>query len=169
MNYRREIEQKFVVDPSLTYNYVVDELSGLFTGCSMKEDTAVNVYWKQKGVDFVRLRENPLELTVKRTDKSTIEDRIEENLPVDSFEDALRWGTLTFGDPVGRFTNQYTIFSNDSIPWTVSIYRVHGHDSIFIEVEADDMITVEEVAWAIGTRIKMKQEFRSLFQIVFKE
>lgn len=167
MNYKREVEQKFKADPRLSYYAVVDALSGLLTGCSIKEDTALNIYWQQPGVDFVRLRENPLELTIKRTDKETIEDRIEENLAVDSFNDAERWATLSFGEPVGEFKNRYTIFTNEAANWTVSVYQVQGTPTVFIEVEAQEMMTVEEVSWAVGTVVEMEQEMRSLYQIMF--
>lgn len=168
MEYRREIEQKFRADPKLSYYSVVDAISGLLTGCSIKEDFALNVYWKQPGVDFVRLRENPLELTVKLTDKTTIEDRVEENLPVSNFDDAERWATLTFGEPIGDFKNRYTIFTNEAVPWTVSVYQIQGTSAVFVEVEGQDLMTVEEIAWAVGNVVEMTQEMRSLYQIMFE-
>lgn len=164
MRFKREIEQKFLVE-NMSIETIIHKLQGLFTGVGVQRDSAFNIYWNQPGTDFIRLRENPLELTIKRTDKTTIEDRIEENLPVEDFEDALRWATLAFGTPVGSFRNNYYIFQAPL--WCVSVYQVEGTTEVYVEVESDNMTTVEEVAWVISSRIKMTQEMRSLFQIVF--
>ena len=166
MIFKREIEKKYIVK-GMSIETVVDKLQGLFTGVNVQQDTAYNVYWSNQNVDFVRLRENPLELTVKRTDKNTIEDRIEENLPVEDFEDARRWATVVFGEPTGAFRNNYYIFQTEL--WTVSVYQVEGRSEVIVEVESDNMLTVEEVAWVVNSRINMTQEFRSLYQIVFGE
>lgn len=163
-SYAREIEKKFTLN--VPFQEALVTLEKLFPNPDkILEGTSSDTFWKAKGVDFVRLRKNTSELTLKITDMDTIEDRIEENLVVD-YETAYRMCEILFGKRAGELQKTYNVFyiNNEVV---VSLYKVLGHPQVFLEVEADDIYTVRQYSNQLRQTFDMKQEYRSLFQIIF--
>ena len=168
MKFKREIEKKFVVSNYGTYSLLRNYLGSLLNVKRMEKGESRDTFWKHEGVDFVRLRENTRELTVKVTDKKDIVDRVEENLTVPSYDAAYVWGTAVWGDPAGTLTKAYTVFYTDNA--VVSVYYIIGdkYERMFLEVEATTLDVVNEVSAHLEECISMKQEYRSLFSIFFE-
>lgn len=164
-NNGREIERKYrlmdEVSLSLYHNY----LSSIYKHASFIEGTSIDIFWKHKGVDFIRLRENTLELTVKVTDGSSIENRIENNLKVENFEKGLKWATTVFGNPVGANRTTFYIYYLPTAE--VTIYEVKGYDQVFLEIEAGSIEEIERIENILKSTLRIEQEFKSLFQILF--
>jgi hypothetical protein len=171
--YQREKEKKYVVsmpkDLSLADRYDVAKytLNTLFPDAEILEGVSTDTFWTQKGTDFIRLRRNTSELSVKVTDKATIEDRVEENIVVEDFDTAYRFSTAVFGQPVGTLTKHYYVLTLST--FIIALYTVEDDDRLFLEVEADDISIVTDVAGLLHDHFEMKQELRSLFQIIFGE
>jgi translation initiation factor 2 beta subunit (eIF-2beta)/eIF-5 len=161
----REIEKKFIVDlPIESARFRLDVMYPIATRIS---GSSTDTFWTQPGVDFVRLRKNTNELTIKVTDKATIEDRVEENVEVMDYETTKRFCNRTFGTPRGEIEKAYlVIFLDDAI---LSLYTVEGREQVYLEVEAKSLEKVNEIAAYIEGFMPIKQEMRSLYQIVFGE
>lgn len=163
MVFKREIEKKFVVHNS-TFNDVSRFLDIFLPEAEVEEGKSRDFFWQADGVDFVRLRENSEELTVKITDQDTIEDRVEENLKV-PFKDGMRWATAVWGDPTGVLTKQFVVYYD--VDFILSLYTVEGRKELFLEVESDDIEIVNRVSKDLLQVYDMTQEMRSLFTICF--
>jgi hypothetical protein len=166
MKYEREREKKFVLS-DITMALAIMLLRD-YAGLSNYSDlrgTSTDTFWDQPGVDFVRLRKNTNELSIKITDKSTIEDRVEENILVADYNTAFRFACATFGQPKGVVEKDYYVL--DNFECTFSLYRVTGLDQLFLEIEAPTMSQVNRAQKDLERIFHMKQEMRSLYQIVF--
>src|ERR1700685_2635978 len=127
----REIERKFTVE-GLTYEEAYAVLNNRYT---LEIDaTSFDLYWSAPNVDFVRLRENSRELTVKVSDKGTIVDRIEENVVINQecMGDAIRACTLLFGEPMKLIKNfsvfntlVYNMYDDEYVKTIVCLYTVY--------------------------------------------
>ncbi len=165
MIYQREIEKKYVIKGD-SYEYAKHLLKLTHPGAKTYEGVSTDTFWTQKGTDFIRLRRNTSELSVKITDKDTIEDRVEENVLVGDFDTAMRFSTAVFGQPIGTLEKTYFVqeLENGVI---LSLYTVKDDDRVFLEVEGPSMMAVDQEAEELKHSFDMKQEMRSLFQIVF--
>jgi hypothetical protein len=178
MDYRREVEKKFISGER--YGRTLAHISAHLKGDWVVADaTSFDSYWTAPHVDFVRLRENSLELTVKVTDRGTVTDRIEENVVVekDSWEASHRLATLLFGPPALRLTKRFSVLHTKiepvpgtSFPAVVCLYEVKedAHSRVFVEVEAETMKIVDQVLELLSPRLDLTPESRSLFQIFYR-
>lgn len=162
MIFRREKEKKFVVQGGFKFSELDQFLSLFLPSAHTESDTSTDWFWEAPNVDFIRLRENTQELTVKITDKGTIEDRVEENLHV-KFADAQRFATAVWGDSAGKLKKTFKVYYDQF--FIVSLYTVDGWDELFLEVEAGDMSTVNQVSESLAQIYDLRQEMRSLYQI----
>lgn len=164
MTFKRELEKKFVVyGPSL--GTVWSKLKAIFPDADYMSGISTDTFWNQNGTDFIRLRANTKELSVKITDKSTIEDRVEENMVINDLETAQRFATAVFGKPVGTLEKNYYVLTMPE--FVIALYTVTGREEVFLEVESDTMFMVNEISDLLQDYFDMEQEMRSLFQIVF--
>lgn len=170
MKYCRELEQKFVVDEPRTLQQLDRDVCAILRDPAPYRATSFDRFWKAPNVDFLRLRENSHELTVKVTDKGSILDRIEENVVVKDLDTAVRLATLLFGEPL-KLVKTFSVW-NTKLPdapshGVVCLYQVEGDPRVFLEVEANDVETVDAMAAYMQRYFKLRQEMRSLFQIFF--
>ena len=160
----REIERKFTVE-GLTYEDALEALKRGFP-CTV-DATSYDLYWEAPNVDFVRLRENSRELTVKVTDKGTVVDRIEENVKLErgAMKDCKRAMTLLYGKPL-KLVKEFAVFEESTI---ICLYKVEGDpkNRVFLEVEADDIYMVDrEVSYLINRlRFALTPVPYSLYQL----
>jgi hypothetical protein len=172
MLYRRELERKFVVDEEKSLKELDRDICAILQDHDPYRATSYDRFWRHPTVDFIRLRENSSELTVKVTDKGTILDRIEENVVVDDLKTAARFANLLFGDPVilvKTFSVWNTKLPGAPAPGTVCLYQVKGDSRVFLEVEASDLETVDAMTVFVDKYFDLTIETRSLFQIFFPE
>jgi adenylate cyclase class IV len=132
MTYSRELERKYIVD----MNSVAAEfrLNVMFPGAeSSLRGRSKDTFWEAPGVDFIRLRDNTRELTIKITDKGTIEDRVEENVVVNSINTTRRILNVLYGPhTIELWKNYYVLKLGDC---HISLYTVDGLEQVFLEVE----------------------------------
>lgn len=178
MIFKREIERKFVV-VGQSYEEVYMFLTTV--GEIKVNASSFDTYWRARGVDFVRLRDNSREITVKVTDKHTVVDRIEENVHVEkeSMGAASRLLTLLLGPPSMKITKKFSVFTITTSPApgtefraVLCLYQVRGDVSnrVFFEVEAESLPIVDHILKdVIQSNLTLKVENRSLFQIFEKE
>ena len=173
MLFKREIERKFVVQGS-TYEEAANAVS--LVARTIVSGNSFDLFWEAPGVDFVRLRENTRELTVKVTDRETVIDRIEENVEVlkDSMPAAKRLLTLLYGPPALKLTKHFSVYDAviEPVPGTcyravISVYSLKEDTEgrVFFEVEADNLTVVDYILKSLDFGIKTTPEYRSLFQI----
>lgn len=166
MKYNREIEKKYVLK-GVSYEVARYQLGAIYSDAEVLEGTSTDVFWTQKGTDFIRLRRNTQELSVKITDKSTIEDRVEENVVVGDYDTAERFSTAVFGQPIGTLEKNYYVLTLPDV--IICLYTVTGDDRLFLEVEAANISKVVDVSDFLLKYFDMRQEMRSLFQLMFGE
>lgn len=168
--YKREIERKFTIE-NMSYVEAALHLRR-FCWCIVNTATSKDTYWESPTVDFIRLRENSKEFTIKVTDKGSIIDRIEENVVVEDTATANRLATLLFGMPKAVLTKTFSVFQTDINfkKVTVCLYTVKGDPKsrLFFEVEADTIDAVDTALEVLSKGLQLNPEFRSLYQI-FKE
>ncbi len=164
---QREIEKKYrvlVANAEDVEDFILEDLKG-----EVLEDQEVSIdnFWRAAGVDFVRLRANTRELTVKVSDKGSTFDRIEENVVVDDLEIARRFCTLLYGHAV-ELTKTFSVYS---LPGGVvlSLYTVNGCEDLFFEVEGPSAASVNEVSEVFEQEFELEREQRSLYQIFFTD
>lgn len=166
MQFSREIEKKFVLDDISMIEAHREILATLMLK-DFIHDTSTDTFWQSDGVDFIRLRENTKELTVKITDGDDIVDRVEENLIVEDYDKAYKWTCALRGDPVGTIEKEfYVYYLNNCI---ISLYIVKGDDRVFLEVESSDRKVVDEVSSVFEEIFQMEQQYLSLFKLIFGE
>lgn len=107
------------------------------------EGTSNDTYWKTPNgapVDFVRVREmsnGRCQLTAKGKDKGDNLDRIEVDLDVYGTPiQVTKFMENLLGSPGGIVRKTYCVYVLENEHTTVSLYRVHGDDKVFVEVEA---------------------------------
>lgn len=170
MEYERELERKFVVAGGVSFDRAEYLLTIMFNRPRLS-GSHVDKYWVTGGADFVRLRGNSRELTVKVTDLGTTTNRVEENVVVEeaSMLSAERLLTIVLGPSVGALTKKYAVFSKDGVE--VSLYSVEGDPEgrLFLEVEAEHMDDVDRVSESLGSHLYLHPENRSLFQCFFPD
>ena len=172
----REVEKKFVVK-GLTYEEAYAVLRDRYA-CRI-DATSYDLYWAAPNVDFIRLRENSRELTVKVTDMGTVTDRIEENIVLekDSMPDATRAMKLLYGEPMKLIktfsvfdTLVYKMFAHEYGKVVICLYQVYGDPQrrVFLEVEATGMNSVDTVVTSLENKLDLEWVPYSLYQI-FKD
>jgi hypothetical protein len=177
MKYNRERERKFVLN-NVSYTEAYHLL--LCHSRVLLNASSSDSYWKAPGVDFVRLRENTREITVKKTDKGTTTDRIEENVEVyqESMPKAGNLLTLLFGNSCLKLSKNYSIFEMIDSPApgityqaVLSLYTVSGDKGkrIFFEIEASTLEVVDHMLAKFDGVLSLSIEKRSLFQIFREE
>lgn len=161
----RERERKFILTGK---SFAKADALLANVGELIEEGTSSDKFWIAKGVDFIRLRQNTSELTVKVTDKGTVQDRIEENVIVASLATTERYLNLVHGPSVGTLTKTFSVYSvtlgDDT--HTVSLYTVLGHDEVFFEVEADTLDIVNAACEDYYLLFDLEPVDQSLFQYV---
>jgi hypothetical protein len=165
MKYKREIERKYVI-PNLDYHQALTVLTNIFSPLSEYEGVSTDTFWMAPDVDFVRLRENTKELTVKITDNDSIEDRLEENIVVGDYDTARRFACATFGLPVGTLEKTFLVLELGNGA-TISLYEVTGDDRLFLEVEAESLTDVIEIEEVLREDLILVQQDKSLFNLIF--
>lgn len=171
--YTREIERKYTLQ-GVSYDLAFKVLKDF---CQvLASSNSYDQYWKAPHVDFIRLRENSKELTVKVTDKTTIVDRIEENVVLDanSMESARKALTLVFGPPCLKLTKDFSVFKYKMAPVIgtayepiLCLYKIEGdpEDRLFFEIEAESLKIVDFAYYSLQRIFRLTPETRSLFQI----
>ncbi len=164
--FRREIEHKYVIQDDVSM-YLAHNFLLTLLGYDVKviEGVSTDTFWQAPYVDFIRLRANTKELTVKITDKGSIEDRLEENLEVPNLEDATRWATAIWGNPVGILEKAYYVYYAKD--YVVSLYMVTGSPELYLEVESESLETVRNKSKEFAKQFTLVREHRSLYTIVF--
>jgi len=167
----REIERKFTIE-GLSYDEAFVYLDTRYS-CIL-DDTSHDLYWKAPNVDFVRLRENSKELTVKVTDRATIVDRIEENVVIEekSMYDCERQQTLLFGKPL-KLTKRFSVFTTYvGTPFGedlahISLYcvREDTQQRVFLEVEAKELRSVDLIVSHLVKKLTLTPVLESLYQL----
>lgn len=166
MNFKREIEKKFTVNGGFTFGDL-DRFLSLFLPNAEKEvGYSQDMFWEGPNIDFIRLRENTKELTVKITDGDSIVNRVEENLIVQNLEDAKRWATAVFGPSTGTLKKVFNVYYDTS--FIVSLYQVEGFPALFLEVESDSLQVVNDVSGALQQMYDLEQQQYSLYDICIK-
>lgn len=175
--YNREVERKYILK-GIDYDQAFAKLNDLYR--ATWDAVSNDLYWKAGKVDFVRLRENSREITVKVTDKGTVVDRIEENVEVteQALPDAQRLLTLLFGAPTLKLQKEFSVFEGKVSPAPgtefnviLCLYRVTSDPTnrIFFEVEAESLAVVDYVLDQLDGMFTMQAESRSLYQIFLLE
>lgn len=151
MGYKnREIESKLVVrqrpgGPAATMRNVDKIIEKAFEDETEDyvEGTSNDTYWKAPPgalADFGRVREmssGRCQLTAKGKDKGDNLDRIEVDLEVHGTSlQVVKFMENLLGKPGGIVRKTYYVYILENEHTTVSLYRVHGDDRIFAEVEA---------------------------------
>jgi len=167
MSYKREIERKYILGET-SYENAKFRLDILFPEADVNESVSTDTFWDQGGVDFIRLRRNTSELSVKVTDRGTIENRIEENVVVADFDTAKRFADLVFGDPVGELEKNFCVYKLGG-GVELALYTVTGDERVFLEVEAPTLQQVIEHSEELHRHFLMRQETRSLYQLIIGE
>src|SRR5271169_6747694 len=124
MDYQREIEYKFTVS-GMAWSDLLAFLDSNYN-TTLQPQTSHDLYWKNDKVDFIRLRENSRELTVKLTDMGTIVNRVEENVVIadaESMAACERMQTLLNG-PAMKLTKTFAAYEASSV--IVCAYTVHN-------------------------------------------
>jgi hypothetical protein len=78
---------------------------------------------------------------------------------------AMQWASTVFGEEAGTLEKVYSVYFCKN--FIVSLYQVTGHPEIYLEVEADNLSTVSAVATQLAHVYDLRQEMRSLFNIIF--
>lgn len=151
MGYKnREIESKLVIKqkqggPSVNMKNVDKALEKAFEDETENyvEGTSNDTYWKAPSgapADFGRVREmssGKCMLTAKGKDKGDNLDRIEVDLDVIGTPlQVTKFMENLLGTPGGTIRKTYGVYVLENEHTTVSLYRVHGDDRVFVEVEA---------------------------------
>jgi CYTH domain len=169
--YKREVERKYVIT-NKNYNQAYYNLFDISD--TVTKGDSHDSYWRAPNVDFIRLRENSKELTVKVTDKETIIDRIEENVKVEDLATADRLLTLLYGPPCLRLRKEFSVFDIEIMPVPgtlypaiLCLYQVVGDkkNRVFFEIEAETIQIVDEVYKTIHKMFTLEPESKSLFQL----
>lgn len=175
--FSREIERKYTLH-NVSYAKAFNTLKDMF---GVEWDAVSNdIYWEAKGVDFIRLRENSRELTVKVSDKGTTVDRIEENVRINSedMEACKRLQTLLNGPPSLKLTKEFSVFNGvaspapgTAFPVVLCLYRVQGDplNRVFFECEAGTLAVVDYMLGMLEGLFNMEAESRSLYAIFRNE
>lgn len=107
------------------------------------EGTSSDTYWEAPSgapADFGRVREmssGRCQLTAKAKDKGDNMDRIEVDLEVRGTSlQVIKFMENLLGSSGGVIRKTYYVYVLENEHTTVSLYRVHGDDRVFIEVEA---------------------------------
>ncbi len=155
MGYKnREIELKLQLVSGQTYNQLKKVL-GTYTESEHSFTVvgkAADYYWTIKSnADFLRLRRqnNGIGgiLTFKGTDKATNFNRIEYDLDVSDFKQALDMHTYAFGAPREVFKKYHVFFTGENEHDNFSVYQVSSDPEkrIFLEIEAVTAMKVHEM------------------------
>lgn len=172
--YKRELERKFVLKGT---NYTTAHQFLLSVAREIAPpQVSFDRYWKSPRVDFIRLRENSMELTVKVSDKGTVTDRIEENVRVfyEDMEAAARFSTLVFGPATLELQKKFSVYRTTVSPAPgtafeaiLCLYQVLGDpkERIFFEVEAESLAVVDYMLGKLEGSLQLETENRSLYQI----
>jgi hypothetical protein len=109
------------------------------------------------------------ELTTKHTDGKSIRNRVEIDVPVSDVKQALAFWTYQFGKPIGKIVKVYTVFLLDKNGTTISVYKLSGHKTVFLEVEAHSEKTVNYLLKKMAKVLTFKVSDKSLYGTLFKK
>jgi adenylate cyclase class IV len=176
MGYRnREIETKLEVIGTPSLDKVAKSVDRIFGYKCTKTivDRKKDVYWKtpkESKADFVRLRhleDGRAHVTVKFADKGSNENRVEIDLVVDDPQQAYALLAQVFGKPKGTIDKRYFVYFLEDEHTTVSVYRVMGDRTVYIEAEAKSLRRMGSIVRRLGKQLpwKLKKLNKSLYQI----
>lgn len=180
MGYRnREKEIKMSVVGTDDRNAVDHAVRALFKDeiVDTVQARSKDIYWHCPGnrTDrFIRVRfmagsGGKGQLTVKVTDRGDIKDRIEIDVPVDDAEKCVQLLTLALGENNGTVEKYYSVLflDKDDHDNNISVYRVTGDTTVFVEVEARRSAQVDSVVKKLTDQLsyKLEREERSIYDI----
>lgn len=172
----RELEKKFVVEGATSQLEVEAAVRKTFPSTHPTRGGDFDVYWESVNVDSIRLRKNnegDAELTVKKTDRGTIEDRLEVThyLGDCEYRNTYDIQTLIHGAPKGFVNKLYAKFHLHTLV-EVSVYVVMGDSEkrIFLEVEGPDYSSIAAACSALKqTELKLTPQTKSIYQLFIKK
>jgi len=168
----REYEYKFTSTQAM--NTLASVIKANFKVIGTKKGSSYDIFWEPKitdTCDFVRLRHFDKikgELTLKHTDKSTIRDRFEVDVPVSNTDQARILLTMALGKPKGDLYKIFTVYFLDKFGTNISIYQITKDNVVFVEVESNTMKKARRITNQLKKLLKLKVENRSLYTIYFK-
>lgn len=131
--------------------------------------TSTDVYWSIQNpdvpADFIRLRDmddGSLQITVKGKDRGTNENRLEIDVDTDSsLPKVLKLLQSSFGTQSGEVTKDYVVFwPTENKHLTISCYKIHGDDRVFIEVESSSVDSLRY--WEEQTIDTLKESYMNM-------
>lgn len=174
----REIEQKFYVD-GVDYTELCRRVdlalgfNGILLTTSLHCST-MDYYWRISDGKTLRLRDSwghtddgfsrsLKEVTLKSKDKGNNLDRLELNLGVLDSQTAYSILESIHGKPVGRINKdkEYVVFTRDGAVISVALVN----DELFLEVEGESFLHVNQYVGLIQQEVTLQPETRSLFEI----
>lgn len=171
----RELEKKFHAigkTPSSIVKIIESLLSSRFVIDRNFSGSSIDYYWKSpnpKTADFLRLRLDTSELTVKHTDKGNVSDRVEIDVPLVDVNQTYAFMNQVFGKPQGKIIKHYTVMSIDDHNVEISVYKVKGSKITYVEVEARNQKRLDWFVELIKAKVKLKLLNKSLYQLVLKQ
>lgn len=176
----REIEKKFELKSPGTIlllenvlETAVWAIEDMITITGRKSGTDTDDYWKIDEKSVFRLRLNhdgKVELTLKVKDKETNTDRFEENLDVNSHGKASNILAKLYGNSLGQVNKTFAKVT--FIGGEMAIYRVARDGRVFLEIEAQDINTVNMLAAKVMGQLsflEIIEEPRSIYELYVKD
>jgi CYTH domain-containing protein len=165
-NFKIDEVNRFVID-ALAPSFCVSTLGGISKDLYFHGQTG-------KKYDFVRVRfgdrRESSYITLKHTDKNTMSDRLELDLPINDPKMAKQILERCVGPAAGYIKKKYyTNFINHYD--NVSVYQISGDRRIFVEVEATTERRLKRIIKTLksGLDFELKEVGKSLYQLFIKE
>jgi hypothetical protein len=179
----REIEQKLVIVGAKSIRDVDKYLLPYLESKCRKliSGSGEDIYFKsprKAKADFVRLRRadrhDTAKLTIKFTDRGSVEDRVEKDLDVGDAKQAKSMLIDLFGKPSGSIFKSYVVYvmgkALHEASSTISVCQIRGDSRVYIEVEATSASKVK--FWRKRLEKVLPYQFRlekrSFFKIFIK-
>lgn len=150
----REIEVKALVEGVTSMNQLDALVLPFMTETYPEHEILIgksfDLYWhppKGSIADFVRLRrtsDDRAQITLKAQDKGDNVNRVEIDLEVHDYKQALALLKVLFGEPE-KLSKKYIVYFLEDEHTTVSLYQVTGDPNLFIETEAKTKTRVKEL------------------------
>lgn len=170
----RELERKYIVSRNGSY----DTLKGLITyfqtdvlkdklepkGFFTGKD--IDYFWPTKNGDFLRLRATNNQLTLKRTDRGSIQNRLEINAVVETNK-MLELLKEERGEPSLRVEKDYIVYRMPDNA-EISLYQAKNNPSVFLEVEAHSLRTLKSYCAKLAKFLELELQTESLYAIMSK-
>lgn len=175
----RELERKYLLK-NISYHVAVGTLEAFLEGDSDVRETVgsgEDVFWKISESEFARLREFNFnseglncygELTYKKNDTGSIEDRLETNIDLmtkKDYDNAEMMLTSIHGKRSHRCWKKYHIFwISDNT--NIVVYKTDLDIPTILEVEGNSLLEVELLSEIVSMLFPgLKQENRTLLEL----